>query len=216
MDNSPTAENGRQVDGGRRLRSIDYPQFSPPGLASSLVAHSLPEPLLSLPVMPPEQQCASRHEQYVLQHKSQSPAGMAESSSADGVSTGEREVVSHLPHSATSALELRLQHMEALCQDLQREKSAMDEQFGQQRKKFMNIMVQKDTELSDVKKSVEQFSRECQQLRQQLKVKEEEILYMDKARKGMEYATREAFDADRIKYEEEIASLHRIIGVNWP
>jgi chromosome segregation ATPase len=101
--------------------------------------------------------------------------------------------------------------MEALCQDLQREKSAMDEQFGQQRKKFMNIMVQKDTELSDVKKSVEQFSRECQQLRQQLKVKEEEILYMDKARKGMEYATREAFDADRIKYEEEIASLHRII-----
>ena len=32
-----------------------------------------------------------------------------------------------------------------------------------------------------------------------------------KATKGVESATREAFDADRVKYEEEIASLRRLI-----
>lgn len=37
--------------------------------------------------------------------------------------------------------------------------------------------------------------------------------------KVMESANREAFDVDRVKYEEEIASLHRIIdggGTHYP
>lgn len=34
---------------------------------------------------------------------------------------------------------------------------------------------------------------------------------MHAATKAMEYANREAFDTDRVKYEEEIASLRRII-----
>lgn len=36
------------------------------------------------------------------------------------------------------------------------------------------------------------------------------------AAKVMEASNREAFDADRTKYEEEIASLHRILEGMWP
>lgn len=72
-------------------------------------------------------------------------------------------------------LSSRVQHLETLCSDLQKEKNVMDEQFGQQRKKFMNLMVQKDVELSTVKKSLEKFSNEIKQLRLQLKLKDEEV-----------------------------------------
>jgi chromosome segregation ATPase len=87
----------------------------------------------------------------------------------------------------------------------------MEEQFGVQRKKFINLMIKKDSELSVVKKSVEQFSSEALRLGQQLRLKEEEVRDMWVATKARESANREAFDADRIKYEEEIASLRRII-----
>lgn len=77
-----------------------------------------------------------------------------------------------------NVLSLRVQQLETLCRDLQKEKNVMDEQFGQQRKKFMNLMVQKDTELGAVKKSVEHFSSEVMQLRYQLKMKDEEVSRM--------------------------------------
>jgi hypothetical protein len=101
--------------------------------------------------------------------------------------------------------------LEAECSDLQKEKKVMEEQFGVQRKKFINLMIKKDSELSVVKKSVEQFSSEALRLGQQLRLKEEEVRDMWVATKARESANREAFDADRIKYEEEIASLRRII-----
>lgn len=76
---------------------------------------------------------------------------------------------------AIGTLSLRLQHLETLCKDLQKEKNVMEDQFGQQRKKFMNLMVQKDAELSAVKKSVERYSSEAQKLSQQLKLREMEV-----------------------------------------
>ena len=88
---------------------------------------------------------------------------------------GGHAVVSSALPAAAGTLGLRVQYMETVCADLQKEKKVMEEQFGQQRKKFMNLMVQKDTELSVVKKSVEQFSSEAQRLGQQLRLKEDEV-----------------------------------------
>jgi hypothetical protein len=75
----------------------------------------------------------------------------------------------------TNSLGVRVQHLEAECSDLQKEKKVMEEQFGVQRKKFINLMIKKDSELSVVKKSVEQFSSEALRLGQQLRLKEEEV-----------------------------------------
>lgn len=75
----------------------------------------------------------------------------------------------------TNTLNLRVQHLEALCRDLQKEKNVMEEQFGVQRKRFMDFMMQKDSELSVVKKSVEKFSSEALRLSQQLRLREEEV-----------------------------------------
>ena len=147
-------------DGGA---SIGYPQFSPPGVASSLVADSLPQPLVSLPALPPENQA-------LLWHGQQSVRLRAPSQTAGTLAGGQEAT-----HSSFEALSLRLQHMESLCRDLQREKNVMEDQFGQQRKKFMNLMMQKDEELSQVKRSVEQFSLESQQLCREMKAKEEEV-----------------------------------------
>ena len=136
--------------------SIGYPQFSPPGVASSLVAHSLPQPLLSLPVTPPGKRSVPTHDK----HSQNSAVSLVEQVPEQGVDT----------------LALRLQHMEALCRDLQREKNVMEDQFGQQRKKFMNLMMQKDEELNGAKRSVEHFSSESQLLRRELQAKEEEVV----------------------------------------
>ena len=76
---------------------------------------------------------------------------------------------------ALNTLVLRAQHWEMLCRDLQKEKHVMEEQFGQQRKKFMNLMMQKDQELDTVKRSVEQFSGEAVRLNKLLRTKEEEV-----------------------------------------
>ena len=51
----------------------------------------------------------------------------------------------------------------------------MEDQFGLQRRKFMNLMVEKDQELSRVKQSVEQLSSELQRCQQQLRDREEEV-----------------------------------------
>ena len=75
----------------------------------------------------------------------------------------------------TNSLSLHVQHLEAQCNKLQTEKNVMEEQFGLQRKKFMNLMTQKDSELSVVKMSVEKFSSEALRLSQQLRLREEEV-----------------------------------------
>ena len=51
----------------------------------------------------------------------------------------------------------------------------MEDQFGQQRRKFMNLMVQKDEELSRVKRSVETLSSELQRCQQELRDRDEEV-----------------------------------------
>ena len=81
----------------------------------------------------------------------------------------------HSAEHSADALTLRVQHWESLCRDLQKEKHVMEEQFGQQRRKFMNLMVQKDKELSTVRQSVERVSSEALQLRKELMLKDEEV-----------------------------------------
>ena len=48
---------------------------------------------------------------------------------------------------AEKVAQLRIQHMEGLVSRLQKEKRAMDEEFGRQRKKFMNQMMQTEGRL---------------------------------------------------------------------
>lgn len=143
--------------------SIDYPQFSPPG--ASFPTQSLPEPLLSLPTM---------SDSSTLTHKLRDNSLYDEQSSIPPIVAGG---VNESKSVSVDSLTLRLQHMDNLCQDLQREKNVMEDQFGQQRKKFMNLMVQQDEEQSRSKRSIEQLSGELNQLRQQLKVKDEEACY---------------------------------------
>lgn len=59
--------------------------------------------------------------------------------------------------------------------NLQKEKKAMEEEFGRQRKKFMDRMMQSDAELAVLKTTVEKFSREVQDLSSQLLHKDEEV-----------------------------------------
>lgn len=49
---------------------------------------------------------------------------------------------------AEKVTQLRVQHMESLISRLQKEKRAMDEEFGRQRKKFMNQMMQTECKLN--------------------------------------------------------------------
>lgn len=59
--------------------------------------------------------------------------------------------------------------------NLQKEKKAMEEEFGRQRKKFMDRMMQSDAELAVLKTTVEKFSHEVQDLSSQLLHKDEEV-----------------------------------------
>lgn len=228
-----------QVDGGGV--SIDYPHFSPPGAS---IPTSLSEPLLPLPVITPDQGLSHPLPVYTGQPRPEQfstslsalPTSRTVSSSPGTMSSDQvLHSAEHLGYSAAVRASnpgtntARVQQLESLCRDLKKEKNVMEEQFGQQRKKFMNLMVQKDEELNAVQKSVEKFSNEIKQLRQQLKLKDEEvsgdveeaivchclsaqILSTKEATKVKEAENREAFDVDRIKYEEEIASLRRIIN----
>lgn len=131
--------------------------------------NTLPEPLLSLPVMTSEQN--------IFPHGQHSLAN-SQTTSANNLQMGLGITNSAEPSSSSDTLGLRVQYWESLCMDLQREKHVMEEQFGQQRRKFMNLMVQKDKELSTVRQSVERFSSEALQLRKELRLKEDEVRRM--------------------------------------
>ena len=87
----------------------------------------------------------------------------------------------------------------------------MEEDFGRQRKSFMNQMAQCDGELSRSKHSADKLGKEVQELSKVLLKKEEELQNVTIAAGITEATIRERFDADRVKYEEEIASLTKIV-----
>lgn len=108
-------------------------------------------------------------------------------------------------------LPLRVQYLESLCVTLQKEKRGMEEEFGRQRKKFMNHMVEVEAEATLTKKTLEKLSNEVRELSTQLLIRDEEVKNISMAAQLAEAGNREAFDADRVKYEEELASLRQIL-----
>ena len=83
----------------------------------------------------------------------------------------------------------------------------MEEEFGRQRKKFMNNMIQMEAELNLQKQTVEKFSNEVRELSTQLLTRDEELNNLQMVSRLSDSSVREMFDAERVKYEEEIASL---------
>lgn len=83
----------------------------------------------------------------------------------------------------------------------------MEEEFGRQRKKFMNNMIQMEAELNLQKQTVEKFSNEVRELSTQLLSRDEELNNLQMVSRLSDSSVREMFDAERVKYEEEIASL---------
>ena len=78
----------------------------------------------------------------------------------------------------------------------------------------MNHMTELDTQVSITKQTNAKLSDEVRQLSTQLLYKDEELKSTAAASKLAEAQHREAFDADRVKYEEEIASLRQILDGN--
>lgn len=111
-----------------------------------------------------------------------------------------------------STLAAKVQYLEKLCGKLTREKSEMEEGFGRQRKSFMNQMAHSDAQLTLCKHTADKYSREVQELSKLMLVKDEELKNVTIAAGITEATLRERFDADRVKYEEEIASLTKIVS----
>ena len=112
----------------------------------------------------------------------------------------------------SSTFALRIQYLEMLCSKLQHEKTELEESFGRQRKSFMNQMAQSDAQISSCQQTIEKYNKEIQRLNGQLKVKDEQLQDITIAASFTEATIRERFDADRVKYEEEIASLRKIVS----
>ena len=107
---------------------------------------------------------------------------------------------------------LRVQCLEKLCAKLQKERAEMEEMFGRQRKSFMNQMCQSDAQLSICKKRIDSYTSEVKELSAQVLSKDKQLNDCTIAAHIKEESIREMFDADRVKYEEEIASLTKIVS----
>ena len=180
---------------------------------SPLPPHVPPRSPLSHPPPPPPSSPPSLHTPHspqpppLLQQQQQTnpvpiPQGLPPQAAVPGVSQSSLE---------TGNLALRLQYVEHLCGSLQREKKQLDESFGRQRKQFMKSLLQNDAELQLAKQSVEKFSKQVQVLDRQLEEKDFELKNVMAATRLSASSTREEFDIDRVKYEEEIASLRQIM-----
>lgn len=106
----------------------------------------------------------------------------------------------------------RVQDLEKLCAKLQRERAYMEEMFGRQRKSFMNQMAHSDAELSMCKQKIDSYAEEVRELSVHVMTKDEQLKDCTIAAGITEASIREMFDADRVKYEEEIASLRKIVS----
>ena len=107
---------------------------------------------------------------------------------------------------------IRVKYLEDLCSKLSREKSDIEEGFGRQRKSFMNQMAQTDAKLSLCKHTIDKYEKEVQELSKQVLARDEELQNVTIAAGITEATIRERFDVDRVKYEEEIASLRKIVS----
>ena len=107
---------------------------------------------------------------------------------------------------------LRIHYLEQLCSKLQREKTELQEDFGKQRKKFMDKMLEMESERTLLANTIERYGKEIREISTQLLSKDEELKNVSMVAKVSESQTREDFDADRVKYEEEIASLRQIMN----
>ena len=76
----------------------------------------------------------------------------------------------------------------------------------------MNQMAQCDAKVSRYKHNLDKYSKEVQELSKVVLRKEEELQNVTIAAGITEATIRENFDADRIKYEEEVASLRKIVS----
>ena len=94
---------------------------------------------------------------------------------------------------------------------LRREKEQLEGEFGRQRKMFMNHVTELDNQISLSKQTNTKLSEEVRDLSTQLLYKDEELKSVTAASKMTDAQNREAFDVDRVKYEEEIASLRQIV-----
>ncbi len=111
----------------------------------------------------------------------------------------------------TDTLTLRMQHLEQLCGKLQKEKSETQEDFGKQRKKFMEKLVEVESERTLLANTIERYNTEIREISTQLMAKDEEVNNVRVVAKMSTKQVREDFDVDRVKYEEEIASLRQIM-----
>ncbi|XP_064392393.1 rab GTPase-binding effector protein 1-like [Halichondria panicea] len=114
---------------------------------------------------------------------------------------------------STDPLKLKVQHLEQLCGKLQKEKSETQEEFGKQRKKFMDKLVEVESERTLLANTIERYNTEIREISTQLMAKDEEVNNVRVVAKMSTKQAREDFDVDRVKYEEEIASLRQIMTV---
>ena len=113
---------------------------------------------------------------------------------------------------SVDTLKVRVKYFEKLCSKLSQEKNDMEEEFGRQRKSFMNQMGQTDAELSRYRHTIDKYAKEVQELSKQVLARDEELQNVTIAAGITEATIRERFDVDRVKYEEEIASLTKIVS----
>ncbi len=111
-----------------------------------------------------------------------------------------------------STVGVRLKHLEQLCMKMSREKSEMEERFGRQRKSFMDQMAQSDAKLSLCKHTIDKYAKEVQELSKQVLARDEELQNVTIAAGITEATMREKFEVEKVKYEEEIASLRKIVS----
>ena len=134
----------------------------------------------------------------------QSPANMTEAGlgvdGMSGASMGGASLVG-------ASLVLRVQALELLCGKLKKERADMEEMFGRQRKAFMNQMSHTDAQLSVCKSRIDSYEKQVRGLKGEVEEKEKALT--ESAIRAANI--REQFDADRVKYEEEIASLKAIV-----
>lgn len=115
------------------------------------------------------------------------------------------------PNPTSTSPHLRIHYLEQLCMTLRREKEQLEGEFGRQRKMFMNHVTELDNQISLSKQTNTKLSEEVRDLSTQLLYKDEELKSVTAASKMTDAQNREAFDVDRVKYEEEIASLRQIV-----
>lgn len=143
--------------------------------------HVLPDPLISLPGLATQHTGKETVPIGQVHRPSTSTAGPGLNAfSSEPHSSLRPNLASDTPSlldggSSAASQSLRSHYLEKLCADLQKEKKAMEEEFGRQRKKFMNRMMQADTELTLVKKNMEQASSEVAELSKQLRQKNDEV-----------------------------------------